>query len=322
MGSFTTGAILLFFLVLSLVHHSYGFLKVEVTGNKGCDIFEGSWVRDESYPLYDSSQCPFIEKEFDCLKNGRPDKDFLKYRWQPTSCTFPRFNGGDLLSKLEGKSIMFVGDSLSLNQWQSLTCMLHVAVPNAKYTNIRTGGLSIFSFPVNLLIFNSWHWWLHTGRKQPWKFIQEGNSIYQDMDRLVAYEKALSTWAEWVDTNVNPTKTIVFFQGVSPDHNNGTDWGEPMAKYCEGQNQPVFGSKYPAGEHPAEVVVEKVISGMSNPVHLLNVTALSQLRKDGHPSVYGHGGHNDMDCSHWCLAGVPDTWNQLFYALLLQNFTN
>ncbi|EEF36492.1 conserved hypothetical protein [Ricinus communis] len=137
-----------------------------------------------------------------------------------------------------------------------------------------------------------------------WKFIQEGNSIYQDMDRLVAYEKALSTWAEWVDTNVNPTKTIVFFQGVSPDHNNGTDWGEPMAKYCEGQNQPVFGSKYPAGEHPAEVVVEKVISGMSNPVHLLNVTALSQLRKDGHPSVYGHGGHNDMDCSHWCLAGL------------------
>jgi len=38
------------------------------------------------------------------------------------------------------------------------------------------------------------------------------------MDRLVAYEKALTTWAKWVDYNVNPAKTRVFFQGVSPDH--------------------------------------------------------------------------------------------------------
>ncbi|KAF2314806.1 hypothetical protein GH714_033656 [Hevea brasiliensis] len=138
------------------------------------------------------------------------------------------------------------------------------------------------------------------------------------MDRLVAYEKALNTWAKWVDTNVNPAKTMVFFQGVSPDHNNGSDWGEDKARYCEGQKQPVSGPNYPAGPHPAELVVEKLLRGIQKPVYLLNVTALSQLRKDGHPSVYGHGGHNDMDCSHWCLPGVPDTWNQLLYALLLQ----
>ena len=43
---------------------------------------------------------------------------------------------------------MFVGDSLSLNQWQSLTCMLHKAVPGANYTLARTGGVSTFRFPV------------------------------------------------------------------------------------------------------------------------------------------------------------------------------
>ena len=60
-----------------------------------------------------------------------------------------RFDGGHFLSQiLKGKSIMFVGDSLSLNQWQSLTCMLHVALPQANYSLVRTGELSTFTFPV------------------------------------------------------------------------------------------------------------------------------------------------------------------------------
>lgn len=98
----------------------------------------------------------------------------------------------------------------------------------------------------DVLIFNSWHWWLHTGRKQPWDhhysglglsicismsyiqlwlfnlcrwdFIQDGDNLHEDMDRLVAYEKALKTWARWVDKNVDPTKTKVFYQSISPTH--------------------------------------------------------------------------------------------------------
>lgn len=48
--------------------------------------------------------------------------------------------------------------------------------------------------------------------------MQEGNKYYKDMNRLVAYYKGLNTWARWVNLNVNPLKTKVFFQGISPVH--------------------------------------------------------------------------------------------------------
>lgn len=40
-----------------------------------------------------------------------------------------RFDGINFLNKVKGKKIMFVGDSVSLNQWESLLCLIHAAVP-------------------------------------------------------------------------------------------------------------------------------------------------------------------------------------------------
>ena len=53
------------------------------------------------------------------------------------------------MARYKGKRIMFVGDSLSLNQWQSLTCMLHAAVPRSRYTVDRQNDLSTFTMPVS-----------------------------------------------------------------------------------------------------------------------------------------------------------------------------
>lgn len=57
----------------------------------GCDLFQGSWVYDDAYPLYDASLCSFIEKQFDCVGNGRPDRLYLKYRWKPNACELPKY---------------------------------------------------------------------------------------------------------------------------------------------------------------------------------------------------------------------------------------
>ena len=62
------------------------------------------------------------------------------------------------------------------------------------------------------------------------------------------------------------------------------------------------------------------------PVHFVDITALSELRKDAHTSVHTlrqgklltpeqqADPKTYADCIHWCLPGLPDTWNQFLYA--------
>ncbi|KAK6774782.1 hypothetical protein RDI58_030021 [Solanum bulbocastanum] len=129
------------------------------------------------------------------------------------------------------------------------------------------------------------------------------------MDRVAAFERALFTWAKWIDTNINRAKTLLFFQGISPSHYNGTNWNEAGVKTCLGQRQRISGSTYPGGLPPAVTVLKKVL--YMKAVTLLDVTNLCLLRKDGHPSIYGLTG---MDCS---IPGVPDIWNQILYNFIV-----
>lgn len=77
---------------------------------------------------------------------------------------------------------------------------------------------------------------------------------------------------------------------------------------------------------PKMKVLESVLKGMKTHVTYLNITRLTDYRKDGHPSIYRKQHISDaerrsplryQDCSHWCLPGVPDAWNELFYAELI-----
>lgn len=58
---------------------------------------------------------------------------------------------------------------------------------------------------------------IHFGASR-WDMIQDQKNTYKDMDRMVAYGKAWKTWANWVNSNVDSSKTKIFVQGISPDH--------------------------------------------------------------------------------------------------------
>ncbi|XP_071717323.1 protein trichome birefringence-like 42 [Rutidosis leptorrhynchoides] len=328
---------------------------VDADENK-CDLFRGRWVWDESgsYPMYKGSECPFINPGLNCQRNGRPDTMYLNFTWQPHGCSLSRFDAENFLRRNKGKKIMFVGDSLSSNQFQSLACLLYYPARRYSRSITRQGSSFIYFYDhgvtiiymkngflvdlvmekqgrvlkldsisrgirwqeADILIFNSYHWWIHDGAFKSWDYYRVGENLYKEMPVMDAYRIALTTWAKWADSNINPKKTRFFFQGVSAFHYEGRDWGAPNTGNCNGETEPILGFMYPGKKYEAEQVIKDVISKMENPAYLLDITLLTQLRKDGHPSKYAGG---MMDCSHWCLAGVPDTWNQILYTILLKD---
>ncbi|KAE8669393.1 putative Tetratricopeptide repeat (TPR)-like superfamily protein [Hibiscus syriacus] len=270
-----------------------------------CNMYQGNWVYDSSYPLYNSSACPFIPNEFNCLKYGRPDHLYLKYRWQPTNYQLPRFDAEQLLKTLKGKNLMFIGDSINVDEEKTGKVL--------KLISIRHGDLWK-NFDV--LIFNTWHWWHRRGQKQQWQYVEVDGKISKDIERMTAFRMALTTWAKWVDSDVDANRTQVIFQGISPSHYNGAGWNEPGVRNCSRQMTPFMGPVHQTGLTRAVDVVNDVISSIKKPVYLLDITALSQLRKDAHPGSYNP--FNGMDCTHWCVAGLPDTWNLLLYTALIK----
>ncbi|XP_061355012.1 protein trichome birefringence-like 2 [Gastrolobium bilobum] len=345
---------------------------------KNCDIFDGKWVRDDSKPYYPLGSCTLMDRDFDCHRNGRPDDEYVKWKWQPNGCNIPSLNATDFLERLRGQKLVFVGDSLNRNMWESLVCILRKSIRNKKHVFEISGRIEfkkkgVYSFrfedyncsvdfvvspfivqestfkgknvsfetlrldlmdqkttryqDANIIVFNTGHWWTHEKTSKGENYYQEGNHVYPRLEVQDAYTRALTTWARWVDRNIDANQTQVFFRGYSSSHFWGGQWNS--GGQCHKETEPIFDESY-LQKYPSKMrALELVIQNMKTPVTYMNITRLTDYRKDGHPAIYRKGYKTSMeqksaaplyeDCSHWCLPGVPDTWNELLYVSLLKH---
>ncbi|KAG2590071.1 protein trichome birefringence-like 1 [Panicum virgatum] len=343
-------------------------------GDGECDVFDGTWVRDDAawYPLYEAAECPFLSDQVACRRNGRPDSGYEQWRWRPRGCGGrARLGGAEALELCRDRRLVFVGDSLNRNMWESLACILYAAVPDRSRTRIvddasseyriframdyncsveffwspflvklerkinQTRALQLDQLPAMLqrtlgadvLVFNTGHWWTHTGKLRAWDHLErDGKTV--EMAGEEAFNRALRTWARWVDRNIDPTRTRVFFRSVSPEHKS--------VNWCYNQTSPIStGTVAPWFPKSLVTIVERNIKNMRTPVTYLNITHLSELRIDAHPSVYTITREGKplspeqqqqpltyADCSHWCLPGLPDTWNMLLLDSLMRPPSN
>ncbi|KAF8721523.1 hypothetical protein HU200_023030 [Digitaria exilis] len=70
----------------------------------------------------------------------------------------------------------------------------------------------------DVIVFNTAHWWSHHKTKAGVNYYQEGDHVHPHLDSPTAFQRALTTWASWVDRYINPQQTRVFFRSSSPSH--------------------------------------------------------------------------------------------------------
>ncbi|KAI3968216.1 hypothetical protein MKX01_018519 [Papaver californicum] len=341
---------------LTQAFHGYALSKdskpVESRGGT-CDLFEGNWEPYIGYPLYNSSECP-------------RDIDYLKWRWKPKNCDVRVFDVSAVLERLRGKRIVFVGDSMSRTQWESLICLLMTGVEDKKSVyevngnkitkQIRFLGVrfSSFNFIVeffrsvflvqhgwvprfgpkrvrstlkldklddiskewidsDVLIFNTGQWWTTGKLFDTGCYFQVGKALKLGMSITAAYKTALDTWASWVETTVNTNRTKIFFRSFEPSH--WSNWSDQSRRSCNVTQFPMSETEG-RDQSPFSDIISEVVKNMTVPVTVLQVTSMGAFRSDAHVGPY-----SDMpavaDCSHWCLPGVPDVWNEFMVSFLL-----
>ncbi|WCJ34248.1 TRICHOME BIREFRINGENCE-LIKE 8 [Euphorbia peplus] len=353
---------------------SFGSFLSKITSEKRCDYGYGRWVREESSKIqsYDET-CPFLDPGFRCRGCGRKDMDYLNWKWQPYGCDIPRFNASDLLERSRNGRIVFAGDSIVRNQWESFLCLLGQGVSNestiyeehgnpiTKHKGFLSMRFSEYNLTVeyyrvpflviighpppsskvrmtvkvdklhwfskrwigaDVLVFSSGHWWNEDKTFKMGCYFEDGGKVNMSMGLMDAFHRSLQTWKSWAVSNLT-VRSHVFFRSFSPVHYRNGTWND--GGRCDLNTQPERNRTRLEPDPENNELISSIINQMrledkKKNVRYLNITYLTEFRSDGHPSVYREPGTPmpaPQDCSHWCLPGIPDVWNEIIYAHLL-----
>ncbi|KAK3193827.1 hypothetical protein Dsin_025137 [Dipteronia sinensis] len=276
-----------------------------VEGGEGCDIFDGNWIWDDSYLLYQSTGCSLMDNGFRCL-------DFYtKWRWQPKDCNFCPASGvpnndsnsiyevnGSPISKHRGFLVfMFKEYNCTVEYYRAPYLVLQSRSPAIAPKEVK---MTLRVDKLRLLL----------SRRQECEHEYEranciqkdwiGREVYLLLPRnffFLAYIYTRQILIPWPDlaeaASVIPVATVTCKSYLNLAH-------------CLFHTERIIPLSDVLSNRSEELQVKNL--------DVLNVTSITSRRKDGHPSLYiqspkaGLRPPHIQDRSHWCLP----SWNELF----------
>ncbi|PNX72796.1 protein trichome birefringence-like 14, partial [Trifolium pratense] len=166
----------------------------------------------------------------------------------------------------------------------------------------------------DVLVLNTGHHW-NRGKltANRWIMHVNGKPNEDKMTAEIANAKNLAIYSvvKWLDLQlVSHPRLKAFFRTLSPRHFFNGDWNTGGS--CD-NTIPLSNGSEVSQEGSSDPVIEGALNGTK--IKILDITPLSQLRDEAHMSRYTlRGTLNSSDCLHWCLPGIPDTWNELLVA--------
>lgn len=277
-------------------------------------------------------------------------------------------------SRMQDKTLAFIGDSLGRQQFQSLMCMItggkespDVTSVGWKYGLVKARGalrpdgwaywfpgtnttilyywsaslcdleplnsvnptmdyamhldrppafLRRFLNKFDVLVLNTGHHW-NRGKLKANRWVMHVGGVPNTDTKIAeiggAKNLTIHSIVKWVDSQLPKYPGLkAFYRTISPRHFFNGDWNTGGS--CD-NTTPLSDGKEVLKDESLDPVAVAAVKGTR--VKLLDITASSQLRDEGHISRYSiRATPGVQDCLHWCLPGIPDMWNEILFAQL------